>query len=396
MIRSSLLTEIFNTNCIHRWNDKLRPIDLVELDFQAHRMMIAYFLGNFEEHDINFRWIDVVENGVFDLLETSVLTDLRWNVKGKLKRDPNRREKLDEYVALQLKPLLSDINIDLYNKFNRHQRRKTNMIAHRLLEAAGAHAREWEFRIIERTNPKGYEIEKIRDLMDSEKSKHKQRGCNRLHKVKKYQRFIEVCGELRNQGRWSHLHMAPRMSVLGHSMFVATVSYLFSLEAGACEKQLVNNFFLGLFHDLEETQTRDVRSPLKAKLPVIGETLEEISKEMMEKEVIQLLPPSWQKEFRFLCLTEPGTDYAYINESFTQVKKEQILSEYNYDEYNPFSGSIVKAADNLGAFLESAQAVKNGCGSPEVQSAVFSIAKNAETVKIGRFDLGLMYRELSI
>lgn len=393
MIRISLLTEIFNTGCIQRWNDKLRPIDLVELDFQAHRMMIAYFLGKFEESNKSFRWIDVIEGGVFDLLETSVLTDLRWNVKDKLKKDPKRRKKLDEYVSMQLEPLLSELNGDLYNRFNRHQKGKANIIARRLLNAAGTYARELEFRILEHANPGGYEIQKIRYSMDAAREKQKQRGYTRLYTVKQYQRLIDVCGELRFQGRWSHLHMAPRMSVLGHSMFVATVSYLLSLEAGACKQQQVNNFLLGLFHDLEETQTRDVRSPLKRKVPVIGETLEEISKEMMEREVIQLLPPSWQKEFRVLCLTEPGSDFAILDNIVTKVSSKQILDEYNHDTMNPFSGSIVKAADNLSAFLESVQAVKNGCGHPEVQAAIHSIPKDSENIKLGLLDVGLLYRD---
>ena len=55
----------------------------------------------------------------------------------------------------------------------------------------------------------------------------------------------------------------------------------------------------------------------------------------------------------------------------------------------------MKAADNLGAFLEAVQAVKNGCGSPEVQAATYSIAKLYEGIKFGNLDLGLLYRELS-
>ncbi|KAA0242417.1 MAG: HD domain-containing protein [Candidatus Brocadia sp. AMX2] len=61
--------------------------------------------------------------------------------------------------------------------------------------------------------------------------------------------------------KWSRLHRIPRTSVLGHSLFVAILSYLFSLEIKACARRCVNNYFTGLFHDLPEVLTRDIISP---------------------------------------------------------------------------------------------------------------------------------------
>jgi len=397
MVRTSLLVELFNTNCIQRWTDKLRPIDLIELDYQAHRMMVAYFLGKFEEGRSGFKWTDVIEGSVFDLLKTSVLTDLKWNVRERLNRYRDRREELNQYVSEQVKPLLSALDDSLYDRFIRHQNGSgTSPLVRRLLHAAAEHAREGEFRILEQANPQGYEIDAIRAAIDTEKERHNLRGCGQLHRFKNYQRFVDVCGELRYQGRWSHLHISPRTSVLGHSMFVATVSYLFSIEAGACEQQRVNNFTLGLFHDLPETQTRDVRGPLKRKLPVLEETLKELSEELLEREVIKLLPPKWRDDFETLCLTDLKQDFAFINGTRTPVTNADVMGQYNLDLFNPVSGCLVKAADDLSAFLESVQAVNNGCGSPEIQAGKYSIAKNYEGTKIGNLDLGLLYRELSI
>lgn len=399
MIRSSLLVELFNTNCIQRWNDKLRPIDLVELDYQGHRMMMAYFLGKYEERKPEFQWTDVIDGGMFALLETSVLTDLRWNVKERLNRYPSRRKELDKYVLKQLEPLLLPLGHDLLNRFKHHQApRSRSTLARRLLRAAGAHAREWEFNLLKQANPQGYEVEQIAQLMKTQDGIHELRGCNELHRHKKYQDFVDVCGELRYQGRWSHLHMSPRTSVLGHSMFVAIVSYLFSLEAGACQRQQVNNFFLGLFHDLEETQTRDVSSPLKKKVPVIAETLKEISRHMMEQELIRLLPPSWHDQFKRFSLTEPGRDSIRVNNQLINIPEEdaeKLFGEYNSDDFDPMSGSLVKAADDLSAYLESVQAFTNGSGSPEIHAARYFIAREYEEKRLGDLDLGLLYRELS-
>lgn len=49
MIRKPLLLKIYEMANMQRWNDKIRPVELRELDKQAHKMIIAYVLGKFEE-----------------------------------------------------------------------------------------------------------------------------------------------------------------------------------------------------------------------------------------------------------------------------------------------------------------------------------------------------------
>jgi len=359
-------------------------------------MMIAYFLGKYEEQKPDFKWSEVIEGAIFSVLETSVLTDLKWNVKEHLKRSPTRRKKLNEYVLQRLEPLLLKLDESFLIRFKGYLNgNRSNKIGRRVLLAAGEHAREWEFRLLENANPEGYEIQKIRGSMDKEKSLHDLYGCRQLHKYPKYRNFVDICGELRYQGRWSHTHIAPRIDVLGHSMYVATMSYLFSIEVGACERQRVNNFFLGLFHDLAETQTRDVRGPLKKDVPVIDDTLDELTREMMEREIVKLLPPSWQDEFRGWAVTETGKNFVILEGRKTEVTNDEILSKYNTNNYNPVCGYLVKIADNLSAFIESSQAIKNGCESPELQAARYSISKNYERKLLGKFDVGLLFRELS-
>ena len=43
-LRKSLLQLVFSGAYLLRWNDKLRPVELVELDKQAHKMLTACFL----------------------------------------------------------------------------------------------------------------------------------------------------------------------------------------------------------------------------------------------------------------------------------------------------------------------------------------------------------------
>lgn len=88
MIRKALLLKIFDAAYMQRWNDKVRPVELMELDKQAHKMIIAYFLGKFEESTPGFNWTEIIEGGIFELLQRIVITDLKPPIFYKIKEDP--------------------------------------------------------------------------------------------------------------------------------------------------------------------------------------------------------------------------------------------------------------------------------------------------------------------
>ena len=56
MINPSLIEHIFKAASISRWNDYPKMVDINELDKQAHKVLIAYFLAKLEG-DINMRVI---------------------------------------------------------------------------------------------------------------------------------------------------------------------------------------------------------------------------------------------------------------------------------------------------------------------------------------------------
>lgn len=51
MIKKALLETIYDSASMQRWNDKIRPVELRELDKQAHKMVIAYVIGKIEERE---------------------------------------------------------------------------------------------------------------------------------------------------------------------------------------------------------------------------------------------------------------------------------------------------------------------------------------------------------
>jgi len=168
----------------------------------------------------------------------------------------------------------------------------------------------------------------------------------------------------------------PKTSVLGHMMFVAILSYLFSLEIGACEKRRINNFFTGLFHDLPEVLTKDIHSPLKRSVEGLEQLIKGYEKEQMEEKLYPLIPKEWHKDIRMY--TENEFDNIIEINGKTKIMSEDIPFEYNTDKYSPRDGKLVKAIDRISAFIEAYEAINNGSASPELNKARWSLRFESE------------------
>jgi len=378
---------------MQRWNDQIRPIEFIELDKQAHKMVIAYFLGKFEEGDPEFRWLDIIEGGIFELLQRIVITDLKPPIFYKIKADAEKYRRLNEWVYQELECIISPLGIDFCKRFREYFSKSDDTLNKRILSAAHFYATKWEFNIIERANPDGYEITTIKnDLQEKQERYYGLKGMEQLAKHARYKNFIHLCGQLRFQSRWSHLHRIPRTSVLGHSLFVAILSYLFSLEVKACRGRRVNNYLTGLFHDLPEVLTRDIISPVKKSVEGLSDLIREYEKEQMEKEVYGLIPEEWHPEIRMY------TEDEFYNIVTKNGKRERVTSKdingaYNEDVYNPKDGELVKAADILAGFIEASAAIRNGSASPELQEARLSMKKDYERSTIAGINFGEIYAD---
>ena len=166
MIRKALLLKIFNAAYMQRWNDKVRPVELVELDKQAHKMIIAYFLGKFEEGNPGFDWIEVIEGGLFELLQRLVITDLKPPIFYKIKADKEKYRRLNDWIFKEIEPVISPMGGDFSKRFRDYFTSPRKNINRRILEAAHYFATKWEFGIIERANPGGYEIASIKQGLE--------------------------------------------------------------------------------------------------------------------------------------------------------------------------------------------------------------------------------------
>ncbi len=377
------ILELFSAAAMQRWNDKIRPVELKELDKQAHKMTIAYFLGKFEESTEGFSWLEIIEGGLFEFLERLVITDLKPQIFNRIKEDRKRYEELTRWVFAKLEPVLSPLGGEFLERFQHYFASADNTVNKRILTAAHFYATRWEFDIIERANPTGYEIPEIRGFLQGRQERYYDlAGIQQLALFQKYRNFLDLCGQLRFQYRWSHINMIPRISVLGHMLIVAILAYLFSLQIGACPRRCFNNYFTGLFHDLPEVLTRDIISPVKRSIEGLESLIKAYEKEQMDKEIFNLLPAGWHDEMKTFTEDE-FSSIAVIDGTIVRTDTDTINRQYNEDRFNPRDGVMIKAVDDLAAYVETYCSLENGVRSPELAEARRSIRDKYRDTVIG-------------
>jgi putative hydrolase of HD superfamily len=380
---------------MQRWNDKIRPVELREIDKQAHKMIIAYVLAKIEEKESNrqINWIEIIEGCIFEYFQRLVLTDLKPEVFYKLKRNADRYRKLNEWVISELQDVLSPVKNGLFDRFKEYLVSGIESLNRKIITAAHFFATQWEFEIIERANPQDYEIQEIkRRLRENQEKNYDLKGMQYLALYSRPKDFINLCGALRFQLRWSHLYIIPRISVLGHMLIVAILCYLFSLELNACERRRVNNFLTGLFHDIPEVLTRDIIDPVKRSVAGIDTLIKKYEKSQLKEKIYRLIPEDWHAEMEMFAEDE-FKNYIFDNGKKEVKKIEEINEKYNDNTFNPRDGDIVKAADQLAAFAEAYQALENGIKSQKLEDAKSKIRARYRNKILGGINFGEIYAD---
>lgn len=380
MIEKELINLIFKTFSVERWNDKLRPIPLMQMDKHAHKMMIAYVLGRYEEdHGNEFNWRDIIKGGIYELIRRSVISDIQSPVYREIAKNEKLLTKLNYMIYKEVEDKLPSEFVK--NEFERYLLDSTFLHPHsrKILEAAHKYSSYWEFQIVRNANPNGYSISDIEIMMGNDIEKLSDlEGIRRLKKKHNIKNFVDLCGELRYQIRWGHLQRVPQTSVLGHLMMVATLTYFLCLELeDLTDERLYTNFFCAIFHDLPEVVTRDIIKPVKRSVPGMQEEIQKIEKKLAEQEIHPHLRKSWVNEIKFFTQDE----FAY------KTKKKKF---YNYEDFKAnldgetraLDGPLVKAADDFSAFLEAYNSINYGIKSKELESAMKSIAVKYKDVEV--------------
>lgn len=369
-----LIDLLFSAASMRRWSDKIRPADFRELDKQAHKMVVAYVIGKYEEHKPDFNWVEVIEGGIFELLQRIVTTDVKPPVFRHIMQDAETRRDVNEWVFAQLRGCIEPLGNEFCERFRAYFDGPPTT-AKRVLEAAHYYPTAWEYQILRKATPEelSYETNEIQASLQADLERCKDlRGMKNLLDRRNISRFVNLCGELRFQLRWSQLEMRPRTSVLGHMLIVAVLSYLFSRSKQACDRRCYNNFFTGLFHDFPEVLTRDIISPVKRSSERVEKAIKAYETQHMEEEVYKSIPSTWRSEMRLFTKDEFGS-VAKIHTRHERCDPSEIDSLYNRDECDARDGHLVWAVDQLAAFVEAHLAHENGARSYDLMQAMVRI-----------------------
>lgn len=389
VIRKSLLELIFSGAFMKRWNDKLRPMELVEVDKQAHKMIVAWllFLLNSRDMDVARKRAlgeAIVEGGIFDYLYRLVITDIKPPVFYRIKENPEDYKMLTDWVLRELRPRLSPLGDDFMRRMGEYLVQPEDKgMARRILKAAHLYASYSEFKLLKSINRMDHELTEIEESFVSRLD-----GLRDINGVSELLdedgsvlgRFARMCGRLRFQKRWSQTPRVPETSVLGHMFIVAAFSWFFSVEVGACRARAQNNFFSGLFHDLPELLTRDIISPVKEASADIASLIHEYENLELERVVLTPLKEGGYEDvagrLEYLLGLEVGSEFkATINQdgAIIEATEEQLAGPYNQDTLDPKDGPMLKVCDSLAAYIEAHTALKNGISSDQLHHALYRI-----------------------
>ncbi len=384
MIRKSLLQLIFSGSYLQRWNDKLRPVDLQEMDKQAHKMILAFILWQCQPAESNPEkklelGLEVIEGGLFEYFYRLVITDIKPPIFYRIKENREHYRELTRHVLSVLEPMLRPLDAGFWKRMAAWHDGDRSSGAARILDAAHLYASNWEFSLIKPLNGFDSEMTEIEHSfnvgLDSYRDLPGMPAI--LDNKDALAAFARMSGMLRFQIRWTQVPRIPATSVLGHMFLVACYAYFFSLVSDYCRARRINNFFCGLFHDLPELLTRDIISPVKHSVSSLPDIIKQYEEEELHRRILDPLRASGHDRLavnlEYYLGLPTGSEFHYTvrNASGKVTRLEAVdMAQNNSDEFDPKDGGLVKLCDMLAAFMEAHSTIRNGVSSPQIVEAV--------------------------
>ena len=382
MINPKIVDYIFSSASIQRWNDYPRMVDLVELDKQAHKFIIAFFIAKLEK-DINYTHL--IEAGIFEFLRRVVVTDIRPDVFRKALQ--KKGKEINAWVLHKLESSLVEIDDgSFFQKFKDYLEDESMYKKERfILKAASYLATKWEFGIVYQTSQFLNDIDEVKKEVDAEiEDYYELIGVRKIALNKKLAKVIDLSGRLRFQKRWAQTPRIPETSVLGHMLTVALFGYFYSIKINACDQRLQNNFFVALFHDLPEALTRDIISPVKYSVDELADIIAEYEVSQIEDKIMPYIPDDLKKEFSYILgLDEDNYKDEFENKIMENgtIKVVEDMQRYNLDRYNAIDGKALKQCDKLSAFIEASLSISHGIKSKELLQGKKQIMSALEEIQ---------------
>jgi len=388
MITKDLILRIFSAANILRWNDHIRPLSFYELDKQAHKMIIAYIIAKFEEEDgRSIDWMRLIEGGIFEFFQRIMLTDLKPEV---FREIMSKKEKeINKWVIKNLSDDLSALKENFGEKCARYLLESDYAVYEKkILKAAHCLSTKWEFDIVYPWNSMIYGVEKTKQKVEYSVSAFDDlAGMKKLIINKRYYGFLDLCGQLRFQQRWSHAFRVPKTNVLGHMLTVAIFAYILSLEMKISDRRRFNNFYSSLFHDLPEILTKDIIKPVKTSISGLEDIIKDYEKKHINDKILPLIPLSWHLEMRYFIEDEFSDKIIECND----IKKVHNAADFNDNKYNAVDGSLIEICDKLCAYIEVSIALECGIRSLILTESKETLYNGYSYIKKGDLDFKQLF-----
>lgn len=375
-MKKNLILKIFEGFSIQRWNDLIRPFELVEMDKAGEKMVLAYIIGKFEENKgkkIDWHWM--IYASLFDLLRKIALCDIKAPVQQMLKKEfPEEYLRLNEWVLSQYSNLMDE---KLFSEFSDYVYVKsgTKSISDelkrtvRVYEAAHKFATIRELEMISVVNEKERLSDIKTELEEQIQPYLEFEGLQKLMTHQKAFKFVLKIEQLRFQTRWNQTPRVPATSVLGHCFYVAIMTLLLGRESNPnmCRQRVINNFFSALFHDLPESVTRDIISPVKQATDDLPNIVKKIENEIVSKELVPLMEDFFVNQVIYYTSDEFSNRIQDEAGKIQIVSYEELNEKYNDEKFQPIDGKLVRICDHMSALMEANISIKHGITSEHLE-----------------------------
>ena len=375
-MEKNLILKIFEGFSIQRWNDLIRPFELVEMDKAGEKMVLAYIIGKFEENKgkkIDWHWM--IYASLFDLLRKIALCDIKAPVQQMLKKEfPEEYLRLNEWVLSQYSNLMDE---KLFSEFSDYVYEKsgTKSISDelkrtvRVYEAAHKFATIRELEMISVVNEKERLSDIKTELEEQIQPYLEFEGLQKLMTHQKAFKFVLKIEQLRFQTRWNQTPRVPATSVLGHCFYVAIMTLLLGRESNPnmCRQRVINNFFSALFHDLPESVTRDIISPVKQATDDLPNIVKKIENEIVSKELVPLMEDFFVNQVIYYTSDEFSNRIQDEAGKIQIVSYDELNEKYNDEKFQPIDGKLVRICDHMSALMEANISIKHGITSEHLE-----------------------------
>jgi putative hydrolase of HD superfamily len=268
----------------------------------------------------------------------------------------------------------------------------------RLLKAAHFLATQWEFNIIYRVCPFVYGIEKIKEEIEGQIEDHYDLiGVQKISLGRKTAGFVDLCGQLRFQKRWSQSPRVPETSVLGHMLIVAALTFLALQECSVREQRqrLRNGFLAGLFHDLPEVLTRDITSPVKGAVAGLEAIIKEYERIQLDEKLLPLVPHGWHRELRYYLDDEFANKAVIDGRERRDLSFEELGAIADRPKTEPVDGELIRCCDHLAAFIEASLSTEHGITSKHLAEGIERLLAMYRDRQLGPLDFGAIFRQFT-